>query len=70
MTIVRVSEASTRAEIAEAIRVLRAKAERYARQDRRRDEIDAEVDVLVEEWLACTSGDDLPPLGLRAPLPP
>lgn len=54
MDVVVISETSPRAEIAEAIKVLRAKAERYARQDRRRDEIDAEVDDLVEEWLAAT----------------
>lgn len=50
-TIVRVSAGSSRAEIETAIATLRTKAKRYSRHDRRRDDIDAEVDSLVEDWL-------------------
>ncbi len=49
---IRVTDTADRATIAAAIVVLRAKAERLSRHDPRRDEIDAEVDVLVDEWLA------------------
>lgn len=46
-----ITDQATRAEIAEAIAALRAKAVRYSLHDRRRVEIDDEVDLLVSEWM-------------------
>lgn len=43
---------ATRDEIAEAIAFLRAKAQRLSRHDPRRDQIDAEVDDLLDDWMA------------------
>lgn len=51
MNVLVVGSHSSRAEIEQAIEVLRAKAKRYSRKDPRRDEIDAEVDRLVENWI-------------------
>ena len=42
----------TVSEIAEVIGVLRERAKRYSLNDRRRLDIDAEVDDLVNDWLA------------------
>lgn len=47
-----ITDDATRAEIAEAIAHLRAKAQRLSRHDPRRAEIDDEVDLLVDEYLA------------------
>lgn len=53
MTSVRVTDDSTRDEIAEAIAHLRARAKRMpAHWAERRQEIADEVDLLVAEWLA------------------
>lgn len=46
-----INDHATRAEIAEAIAALRAKAVRYSLHDRRRVDIDDEVDLLVSEWM-------------------
>ena len=47
----RVTDHATRAELAEAIAVLRTRAVRYSVKDPRRTEIDVEVDRLVDRWL-------------------
>lgn len=49
--IVKVTDDATRADLAEAIAHLRAKAQRYSRHDPRRTELDDEIDLLVAEWL-------------------
>lgn len=49
--LVRVTDTSTRAELADAIGALRAKAGRLSRHDPRRDEIDAACDELVDRWV-------------------
>lgn len=56
MTAIRVTDTATRAELEVAIAALRRKAERLSRHDPRRDEIDAEVDLLVEDWLRADDG--------------
>lgn len=52
MNVLVVSDHSSQADIEQAIAALRTKAKRYSRKDPRRDEIDAEVDRLVENWIA------------------
>ena len=47
-----ITDHATRAEIAEAITVLRARAKRLSVHDPRRWEIDDEVDELVSDFLA------------------
>lgn len=49
--VLRVTDQATRAEIAEAIAELRRRAQRLSRHDPRRDELDAECDLLVDDWL-------------------
>ena len=51
MTTLRITDTSPRADIEAAIAALRARAKRLSRHDPRRDEIDAECDVLVEQWM-------------------
>ena len=51
MTALRITDHSTRAQIADAIAALRAKAVRYSVRDPKRAAIDAEVDGLVDQWL-------------------
>lgn len=53
--IVRISDTSSREQIAEAISALRAKAKRYSASDPKRQAIDDECDQLVTEWLAAES---------------
>ena len=52
MTAIVITDQATRAEIAVAIAALRTKATRYSLHDRRRVEIDDEVDLLVEDWMS------------------
>lgn len=54
MDVLVITDTSSKADIEQAITALRAKAKRYSRKDPRRDEIDAEVDRLVDEWLAAS----------------
>ena len=51
MTVINVTDTATRAELVTAIEALRAKAVRLSRRDPKRDDIDAEVDILVDQWL-------------------
>lgn len=52
--IVRVTDQSTKAELEEAIRVLRKRQARLPRHFvDARDEISDEIDLLVEQWLGC-----------------
>ena len=48
---IRITDEATRGELEGAIAALRAKAVRYSLHDRRRTDIDDEVDVLVADWL-------------------
>ena len=50
--ILTLTDHTTRGELEVAIAALRAKAVRYSLHDRRRADIDDEVDLLVTEWLA------------------
>ena len=51
MTMLRVTDQASRAEIEAAIVVLRGRATRLSRHDPKRDAIDAEVDELVDQWI-------------------
>jgi len=54
MSVLRISDTSPAVDIEAAIVALRAKAVRWSRADPRRAEVDAQVDELVVQRLACS----------------